>query len=276
MAKCSKILHNRRTQKMEAWDAGQNAQKVQRALCSEGASTNCARTKEKSLHRKPVGSSLTDRGVTHGRISTCPYNTVLHHTRQHLLLLLGLLAIVEPGEEATDEHERLVPLRRLPRSGFTERQRLPNRVCGAEDAAEPARVANGALHHVPDGVFGYEPVLGELERARLRRRRKALARGLVAQEAGAIIRAGGLRREPDPPGVERVGAEMMEARIQIRECLLDVEAAHGLEVIRLRKAVGAADEWAHEAEGFGQQLGLLDALAVEEKLFGLLDERRPM
>merc|ERR1712118_3085 len=65
MAKCSKILHNRRTQKMEAWDAGQNAQKVQRALCSEGASTNCARTKEKSLHRKSPSETLSPTVESH-------------------------------------------------------------------------------------------------------------------------------------------------------------------------------------------------------------------
>ena len=63
----------------------------------------------------------------------------------------------------------------------------------------------------------------------------------------------------------------METRIQIREGLLDVKAAHGLEVLRLRQAVGSADEGAHEAEGLGQQLGLLHSLTVEEKLFRLLD-----
>merc|ERR1719453_909509 len=96
----------------------------------------------------------------------------------------------------------------------------------AKDAAETAGVADRALHDVADRVLDDLPLLVELERARLRRRAEALAGGLVAQEAAALVGAARLAREPHAPRVERVETEVVEARVEVRKGLLQVEATH--------------------------------------------------
>ena len=53
---------------------------------------------------------------------------------------------------------------------------------------------------------------------------------------------------------------------------LDVEAAHHLQVLGARHAARAADEGSHEDEVLREQLGPLDALAVEEVLLGLAQQ----
>ena len=49
------------------------------------------------------------------------------------------------------------------------------------------------------------------------RRAEALAGGLVAQEAAALVGAARLAREPDSARVEGVGPEVVEARVQVGE-----------------------------------------------------------
>eukprot|EP00966_Prymnesium_polylepis_P006755 155671-Prymnesium_polylepis.1 len=64
------------------------------------------------------------------------------------------LPLLEPRGKLADQHQRAVALARLPRVGFGEGQRLADRVRGAEDAAKPARVADGALHHLGERRAG--------------------------------------------------------------------------------------------------------------------------
>jgi hypothetical protein len=62
---------------------------------------------------------------------------------------------------------------------------------------------------------------------------------------------------------------VVEAGIEVWEGRLQVEAAHGLQVLVARQAAGAADERSHEDEVGGQKLRPRDALPVVQVLLRL-------
>eukprot|EP00312_Isochrysidales_sp_CCMP1244_P002468 CAMPEP_0196690428 /NCGR_PEP_ID=MMETSP1090-20130531/19889_1 /TAXON_ID=37098 /ORGANISM="Isochrysis sp, Strain CCMP1244" /LENGTH=290 /DNA_ID=CAMNT_0042029527 /DNA_START=97 /DNA_END=970 /DNA_ORIENTATION=- len=179
----------------------------------------------------------------------------------------SLLAFVKEGHELPDSLQQAVALRRPPRTRLRERQRPADRVGGAEDAAEAAGVAERSLHHVADGVLDGESTVVKLERASLRRSAERFAGRLAAEEAAAAVGAAGLAREPDSARVEGVGPEVVEARVQVGEGGLEVEAADCLQVLVAREPVRASNVRPHEDKLGREKLWLLGALAVEEKAF---------
>mmetsp|Transcript_28248 Transcript_28248/g.84324 ORF Transcript_28248/g.84324 Transcript_28248/m.84324 type:complete len:257 (-) Transcript_28248:96-866(-) len=177
----------------------------------------------------------------------------------------SLLAFVKEGHELPNSLQQPVALRRPPRTRLRERQRPADRVGGAEDAAEAAGVAERSLHHVADGVLDGESTGVKLERASLRRSAERLAGRLAAEEAAAAVGAAGLAREPDSARVEGVGPEVVEARVQVGEGGLEVEAADCLQVLVAREPVRASNVRPHEDILGREKLRLLGALAIEEK-----------